>query len=139
MTTTDSKTLFRKSFNISQNLENLINDFNFSSDPKDGIRDVRIRDITVVSPCENYNFSFVVNGNKKAIADAIKAKNISIRCLAVKELGLDVVFHDGFLNEKNEKIPIKINYFCKNPTTPKNPIIKKYLRRWGLVNAEGIH
>ena len=119
----NNEVLFRKSFNISQNFEKLIDGFKFSTDPRDGIKDVKIKDVTVVSPCESYDFSFAVNDNKKAIFDAIKAKNISTRCLAVKEIGLDVIFYEGFLDKKKNRILVKIKYFSHIKTTIKHPII----------------
>lgn len=131
----NNEVLFKKSFNISQNFEKLIDGFKFHTDPKDGIKDVKIKDITVVSPCESYDFSFAVNDNKKAIFDAIKAKNISVRCLAVKAIGLDVVFYDGFLDKNKKRVPVKINYFGQTKATVRHPIINKYLEHWGLVEA----
>jgi hypothetical protein len=133
----NNEVFFRKSFNISHNLEKLIDGVRFYTDPRDGIKDVKIKDITVVSLCESYNFSFAVNDGKKAIVDAIKAKNISMRCLAVKAIGLDVVFYDGFLDKNKKRIPVKINYFGQIKATVKNPIINKYLENWGLLEARG--
>jgi Tat protein secretion system quality control protein TatD with DNase activity len=133
-----NEVLFRKSFNISQNFEKLIDGFKFSTDPRDGIKDVKIKDVTVVSPCESYDFSFAVNDNKKAILDAIKAKNISTRCLAVKEIGLDVTFYEGFLDKKKNMIPVKIKYFSNIKTTIKHPVINKYLESWGLLEARSV-
>lgn len=130
-----NEVLFEKSFNISRIFEKLIDGFKFSTDPRDGIKDVKIKDVTVVSPCESYDFSFVVNDNKKAIFDAIKAKNLSVKCVAVKKIGLDVIFYDGFLGEKKNRIPVKINYFSHNKVKVMNPIISKYLECWGLVEA----
>jgi len=133
----NNEVFFRKSFNISHNLEKLIDGFKFHIDPRDGIKDVKIKDITVVSPCESYDFSFAVNDSKKAILDAIKAKNISVRCLAVKAIGLDVVFYDGFLDKNKKKVPVKINYFGQIKATAKHPIINRYLENWGLLEAGG--
>lgn len=132
-----NEVLFRQSFNISHKLEKLIDGFKFHADPRDGIKDVKIKDITVVPPCESYDFSFAVNDGKKAIVDAIKAKNISMRCLAVKAIGLDVIFYDGFLDKNKKKVPVKINYFGQIKATVKNPIIHKYLENWGLLEAKG--
>lgn len=131
----NNEVFFRKSFNISHNLEKLIDGFKFHIDPRDGIKDVKIKDITVVSPCESYDFSFAVNDSKKAILDAIKAKNISVRCLAVKAIGLDVVFYDGFLDKNKKRVPVKINYFGQIKATVKHPVINRYLEHWGLVEA----
>lgn len=133
----NNEVFIRKSFNISHKLSKLIDGFKFHSDPRDGIKDVKIKDITVVSPCESYDFSFVVNDNKKAILDAIKAKNISTRCLAVKAIGLDVIFYDGFLGGNKKKIPVKINYFSQTKPVFEYPIINKYLEIWGLMKAKG--
>ncbi len=130
-----NEVLFRKSFNISQNFEKLIDGFKFSTDPRDGIKDVKIKDVTVVSPCESYDFSFAINDNKKAIFDAIKAKNLSTKCLAVKEIGLDVLFYEGFLDKRKNRIPVKIRYFSQTKTMIKNPVINKYLESWGLLEA----
>jgi len=138
ITNNNNEVLFEKSFNISQNLSKLINNFTFHTDPKDGIKDVKIKDITVVSPCESYNFSFSVNNNKKAILDAIKAKNISIRCIAVKAISLDVIFYDGFLDKNKKRIAVKINYFAQIKTSVKHPVIKKYLEYWGLLKAQNL-
>ncbi len=132
-----NEVLFRKSFNISQNFEKLIDGFKFST-PRDGIKDVKIKDVRVVSPCESYDFSFVINDDKKAIFDAIKAKNISTKCLAVKEIGLDVLFYEGFLDKKKNRIPVKIKYFSQIKTTIKNPVINKYLESWGLLEAQNV-
>ncbi len=134
----NNEVLFRKSFNISQNFEKLIDDFKFSTDPKDGIKDVKIKDVTVVSPCESYDFSFAVNDNKKVIFDAIKAKNISTSCIAVKEISIDIVFYEGFLNKKKNTIPVKIKYFSNIKTTINHPVISKYLESWGLLEARNI-
>lgn len=131
----NNEVLFEKSFNISQKFEKLIDGFKFATDPKDGIRDVKIKDVTVVSPCESYDFSFVINDNKKAILDAIKAKNLSVKYIAVKEIGLDVIFYDGFLSENKNRIPVKINYFSQNKVNGANPVISKYLESWGLLEA----
>lgn len=131
----NNEVLFKKSFNISDKLEKLIN-FDFSTDPRDGIKDIKIKNIAVTTPCENYNFSFAVNDNKKAILDAIKAKNIAINCLAVKEIGLDVIFYNGFLDRGKKKIAVKIKYFSSNQAI--NPVISKYLESWGLIKAKSI-
>lgn len=133
----NNEVLFKKSFNISQNFEKLIDGFKFHTDPQDGIKDVKIKDITVVSPCESYDFSFTINDDKKAIFDAIRAKNISTRCVAVKEIGLDVIFYDGVLDEKKNKVPVKIRYFSQNKIAVKHPVINKYLESWGLLRARG--
>jgi len=135
MTINNNEVLIKKSFNISHKLEKLIDGFKFHTDPRDGIRDVKIKDITVVSPCESYDFSFAVNDGKRVIFDAIKAKNISTRCLAVKAIGLDVIFYDGFLEKNQKKVPVKINYFSQSKATTKHPAINKYLEVWGLVKA----
>lgn len=133
-----NKVSFKKSFNISRSFEKLIDGFKFYTDPKDGIKDVKIKDITVVSPCESYDFSFAINDNKKAIFDAMKAKNISARCLVVKEIALDVVFYDGVLDKKkNNRMLVKISYFSQCKTTNEHPVINKYLESWGLL--EGRH
>ena len=129
--------LFKKSFNISRSFEKLIDGFKFSTDPRDGIKDVKIKDVTVVSPCESYDFSFAINDNKKAIFDAMKAKNISARCLVVKEIALDIVFYDGVLDKKkNNKIPVKISYFNQHKTASEHPVINKYLESWGLLEVQ---
>ena len=134
----NNKVLFKKSFNISRSFEKLIDGLKFYTDPRDGIKDVKIKDVTVVSPCESYDFSFAINDNKKAIFDAIKAKNISTRCLVVKEIALDVVFYDGVLDKKKKnKILVKICYFSQCKTTNEHPVINKYLESWGLL--EGRH
>lgn len=131
----NNEVLFKKSFNISQNFEKLIDGFKFHTDPQDGIKDVKIKDITVVSPCESYDFSFVVNDNKKAIFDAIKAKNISVGCIAIKEIGIDVIFYDGVLDQRKNKVPVKIRYFSQNKTAIEHPVISKYLESWGFLRA----
>jgi Tat protein secretion system quality control protein TatD with DNase activity len=132
----NNEVLIEESFNISRKLEKLIDGFTFFTDPRDGIRDVKIKDITVVSPCESYDFSFAVNSNKKAILDAIRAKNISTNCLAVKEIGLDVIFYDGFLDKRKKRMPIKVKYFNQDEAATKNPTINKYLESWGLVKTK---
>lgn len=127
---------FEKPFNISNNLEKLVNEFNFYVDPKDGIKNVKIKYITLVSPCESYDLSFVINDNKESLLNAIKSKNLSTRCLAVKEICLDISFHKKLFDDKNKKISVRINYFHKTKPAFKNTIIKKYLKNWGLLNAE---
>jgi hypothetical protein len=135
ITNNNNEVFIGKSFNISHKLSKLIDGFKFHTDPRDGIKDVKIKDITVVSPCESYDFSFAVNDCKKAIFDAIKAKNISTRCLAVKAIGIDVIFYDGFLGGNKKKIPVRINYFSQTKVALKHPTISKYLEDWGLVKA----
>lgn len=132
----NNEILFKKSFNISHKLEKLINGFNFSTDPKDGIKDVRIKDIKVASPCETYDFSFAINDNNKSLIDTIKAKNISTDCVIIKEIGLDLIFYDGFLDQRKKKIEVKIEYFNHDKIITNNPTINKYLQCWGLVNQE---
>ncbi len=132
----NNKILFKKSFNISRSFEKLIDGFKFYTDPRDGIKDVKIKDVTVVSPCESYDFSFAVNDDKKAIFDAIKSKNLSARSLVVKEIALDVIFYDGVLDKKKTKIPVKISYFNQSKNTNEHPVINKYLESWGLLEAK---
>lgn len=132
MIISNNEVLFKSPFNISHKLENLINGFNFPTDPRDGIKDVKVKNITVLSPCETYGFSFAVNDNKKALFDAIKARNFSIKYLLVKEIGLDVIFYDGFVDQTKKKIAVKISYFDQTKTVT-NPVINKYLESWGLL------
>lgn len=131
----NKKVLIKKSFNISRKLVELINGFNFTTNPKDGIKNVTIKTIKISSLSDSQNLTLEVNDNKKNILDTIKESNLSINKLVIKEIGLDVIFYDGFSDKKKRSELIKINYFDQNRIKSTNPIIDKYLEYWGLTKA----
>lgn len=136
MTTMHNNEVFiKKSFNISHKLETLINNFSFSTHPKDGIKKVKLKAIKISSLSSSQNLTFEINDNKSSILDAIKAHNISTRKLVIKEISLDVIFCDGFFDKKKKSQLVEIKYFNQNKTKNTNPIIDKYLESWGLIKA----
>ncbi|MFT5703513.1 MAG: hypothetical protein ACI9TO_000884 [Rickettsiales bacterium] len=139
ITSNNNEVLFKKSFNISHKLENLISNFDFCTDPKDGIKDVRINGIKVVSTCENYDFYFTVSDDSKTLLDTIREKNISIDYPVVKEIDLSVIFYEGFLDKRKQRISVKVKYFDHSEVATTNPIINKYLENWGLVQEQNTY
>ena len=134
----NNEVLIEKSFNISQKIGNLIDGFNFSTNPEDGIKDVKIKTLKVGSLSDAQNLTLEINNNKKTILDVIKANNISTNRLVIKEIGLDIKFYDGFYDKGKKSKFVRINYFDQNKTKNTNPVIDKYLESWGLVKARAI-
>lgn len=134
----NNEVLIEKSFNISQKIGNLIDGFNFSTNPEDGIKDVKIKTLKVGSLSDAQNLTLEINNNKKTILDVIKANNISTNRLVIKEIGLDIKFYGGFSDKGKKSKFVRINYFDQNKTKNTNPVIDKYLESWGLVKARAI-
>jgi hypothetical protein len=114
--------------------------FLFPTDPKDGIKDVRVKKMRL-SVLGGANRRIIleadVRKNSQGVYDlldeVLASKRISRHLLNVTQVGFQIVFlSEGARGTKTVNFEVSYPNSCSLKYEPKHEIAKKYLRQWGI-------